>query len=566
MNPGPLDLRDYLSILWARRWTIIAVVATATAVALFYSYQQTPVYTSSAEVVVQPARFDPGQPSAAFELLDMKTEQQVANSVPVTRLATQHLATVGVTPGSMSAAQVEDTETILFTSVSADPAAAQATANAYSRAYLDLRQNEILAQVTAARAPYEARIAEIKDELAQIVDSLPTTEDPAQRLVLTTKYSSLLTERALLVQKLNELIAPEDVQVGEVLRPAKIPGSPSAPRHLRDMALGLIVGLTLGVGVAFFQDHLDDRVRGREELELYSGAPVLAFIPTFSSNDGVAAENGPFPENGAPTGSVTPTILREPTSDAAEAYKGLRVRLLHAATQHHFKSIVITSSLPSEGKTSTTANLGVALAQVGKRVVMLSADLRRPRLQEYFPPNQEAGLIEVLMGKRKPLEALAPTGTEFLRALHAGQRVDSPGPLELLGSDAMTDLLTTLASLADFILIDTPPVLSSSDVAALAPITDGVLFVADPRLAQRSVVEQARHELELIGAPIVGVVVNKYDPRRFRAYGSGYGYYTDGPAQGSAPPASIVQIGRTDVGEAEIKDGEASAGGGESQS
>lgn len=518
MNPAPLDLRDHLSIVKARKWVVLAVVATTTTVALFYAHRQTPVYTSSAVVVVRRATFESVGSSTTLGLLNMSTEAQVASSGAVAQRALRRLADLGVKPGSLSAEQVEDTETLMFTSVSPDPAAAQATANAYANAYLEVRRDEVLNEVEAARQPYLDQIHKIRRERQGIIELLPTVEDLSERALLTARYTSLLSQRAALVARLNELVTPENVQIGSLLRSAELPSSPSGLSQTAVGMIGLTVGLALGIAIAFFADRLDDRVRGPEELELSSGAPVLAYIPRR------APEMGP------------PVTLSEPTSDAAEAYKALRVMLLHTAAQRDIKSVIITSSVEGEGKTATAANLGVAIALAGKRVVILSADLRRPALRSYFPTRQEEGLIEVLTGKRKPMDGLSRvSGVEDLWVLHAGHVVPSPGPLELLGSESMSDLMAKLRSFADFVLIDTPPLLVSRDVSAIAGLTDGVLFVVDPHLAQRATIQQALHELQLVGTSIIGVVVNKYDPRRFRAYGPGYRYqYSyDGREQGA---------------------------------
>lgn len=531
MDPGPLDLRDYLSILWARKWTIIAIAATTTAVALAYSFRQTPLYTATAEVVVLPASFAPTDPSAGSLTLNMLTEQQVANSTTVKQEASDRLAQLDIPPGTMSATQVEGAETLVFTSVSSDPKAAQATAEAQADAYLDLRRNALIDGLNAARAPYESQIRAIDAELVQISNTLKTASGET-RALLDARYSFLLSERESYVTKLNDLVRPEDVQGGRVLRSADLPGSPSSPLHIRDGLVGLIVGLALGIGVALVRDRLDERVRGREELESYAGAAVLGFIPYARRKD-----------------QEPPIALSRPESEAAEAFNALRVRLLHAVNNRPIKSIVVTSSLAGEGKTSVIANLGVVLALAGKRVVMVSADLRRPRLRAYFGGSGlhgqlGPGLTDVLFGRSRPIEALSTTGTKNLSVLDTGSMTNAQSRSELLGSGSMIDLLAKLRDFADIVLIDTPPLLGSSDVVVLAPFTDGALFVVDPRLAHRSHISQSRHELELIGVPVIGVVVNKYEPRRFRAYRSDFPYYGDGHEQGptDASPKMMVAI------------------------
>jgi capsular exopolysaccharide synthesis family protein len=525
MDSGPLQLRDYLSILWARKWTIIAIVVTTIAVALAYSFRQTPVYTSSAEVIVLPVSFDPRVSSAASTAPNMLKEIQVANSALVERRASLHLTELDITRGTMSVEEVDGAETLVFISEASNRRAAQATAQAYADSYLELRRRDLIDELERAREQYESQIDVIDTQLEETALALQTAQGETEAL-LTARYSALLSERSSHLTTLNGLATPENVQAGRVLRPAERPSSPSAPDNTRNGLIALVVGLALGIGAALLRDRLDERIRGREELELRSGAPVLALIPR-----GYSKRN------------EIPITLSRPTSEAAEAFKALQVRLIHAVNHRSAASVIIvTSSLAGEGKTSVIANLGVALATTGKRVVMVSADLRRPRLQTYFRGSDfqmsgGAGLTEVLSGKRRAQDVLSTTGTKNLWVLHTGGKADSTGPLELLGSESMIHLLAELRDFADFILIDTPPLLTSSDVVILASLADGVLFVVDPRLAQGSNIERARRELELIGAPLIGIVVNKHDPRRFRAYGSGHSYHGDGYEQGSGDAA-----------------------------
>jgi capsular exopolysaccharide synthesis family protein len=509
----PLDLRDYLSILWARKGIIVAIAVTTTAVALVYSFAQTPVYTSSAEVLVLKSSFTPSASSETFTALNMTTEQQVANSSKVAERASPRLASLDVAPGTMSVSMIEDTDTLVFTSDSPYPRAAKATAQAYAEAYLQFRRDSFLSELEGARRPFESQIDVLDAQLSDIARDLESAEE-VERELLLLRYSSLQSERVSVMTKLNDLVAPESVDVGQILRSADLPTSRSAPSHTRDGLLGVIVGLALGMGVAFFRERLDEPVRGREELEAQAGAPVLGFIPSAGWERSLRTR-----------GQVT--------EEATEAFRALRVRLLHAKGDRNIKSVAITSSLASEGKTSVTANLAVTLALAGNRVVIVAADLRRPRLQTYFERAGGEGLTEVLTGTRQPQIAITTTDTEDLWVVHTGPEAEPLNPSEFLGSESMSRLLAQVRDFADFVLIDTPPLLTASDVVSLAPLTDGVLFVVDPHLARRSTLEQARHELELIDVPVLGVVVNKHDPSQFRGHGFGYAYYGDGSRQGS---------------------------------
>jgi capsular exopolysaccharide synthesis family protein len=513
MDQAPLELRDFLAILWRHKWTIAAVSIAAVAAALFYSFRTTPLYTSSAEVVVRPARFDLTQPRAATAtgIINMVTEERVANSVPVARRAEEKLKVSGAEIGAVTATLVPDSETLDFTAVSPDPAGAQAAAQAWAKAYLELRRELVLSDLAAARLPLEQQIASIDERLVSIAGELAETQDPAEQAMLEAENATLLQTRSSAEQRLNLLPSAGNIQVGEVLQPAPLPSGPSSPNHLAAVGLAAAVGLSLGVGMAYVWDRLDSRIRGREELEAHSGAPVLALIPP-----------------GSPLEGDLPVTAADPGSELAEAYQALSLRISRVGEGQGGTAVIVTSSLAGEGKTSVVANLGVALAQLGRRVVLVSADLRRPALEQFFPDSQGAGLTEVLYGQRRATQVLMKTPTENLLVLHAGPLLPSTNALELLSSDHMRYTLEELRRLADFVLIDTPPLLGALDGMAVARFADGVLYVADARMASKATVDQARRDLELSGTTTIGVVVNRYDSRNFRPYDHRYTYTADG--------------------------------------
>jgi capsular exopolysaccharide synthesis family protein len=508
MDTAPLELRDYLSLLWRRKWMITAIAAVSVGAALIYSFRQTPVYISSAEVIVRPARFDPNQPRAAFGWLNMTTEKRVANSSQVARLAQEKLRAASITPGQVTATQTEeDSDTLLFTAVAPGPAAAQASAQRWAEAYLELRRDQLLRDLEAAREPFDEQLAAIDRELEEIAIQLASETDEAQRSLMNARYSALLTERSETLRGRSELISPQGVQVGEVLRRAGFPEAPSSPKPLTAGGLALVVGLSLGAGAAYLRDRLDPRLRGRDDLEVHAGAPVIAYIPA-----------------GTPLKDGLPVTASDRASELAESYTALGLRIMRAEHEGRLRTVVITSSLSEEGKTSIAANLGVALAQSGKRVVVVSADLRRPGLQSYFAARNGTGLTDVLRGKGRVSEALTETAVRGLWVLPAGGPLNSASPLELLSSDAMRRALEELRRSHDYVLIDTPPLLASFDVTALAGFADGILFVADARKASRTTVEHAGREFKTTGASLIGVVVNRYDPRTFESYGYRYRY------------------------------------------
>jgi tyrosine-protein kinase len=525
MDRQILDLRDYLSVLWNRKSTIFWIVLLTTAVAVGYSASRTSVYSSSAEVVVLPVSFAPSDSSSSsFVPINMTTETQIAESFPVKEIAVRDLQVDDIEPGTLSVTQVPDAETLLFTSQAPDAIAAKATAQAYADAYLEYRKTNALDELEGARDPYEQQIQQIDDQISEITDELGGADD-AQRVILAGTLSQLNAERISVLTKLNDLIEPENVDVGRVLRAAPFPEAPVSPRPMRDGLVAILVGLALGVGAAFMRDRLEEPVRGRSELETYAGAPVLAFIPS-------AGDWRRFLKGEGSRAMAT-----------ADAFRTLRVRFLHIARQQGASVVVVTSALPGEGKTTVTAELGKALAEVGHRVVIVAADLRKPRMDTHFPPRSDgAGLAQLARGTRRATKTLsANKDVKNLWVLHAGRNLGSIDPSEVLASDQIRSALDELREFADFVIVDTPPLLTSPDVFAVGPITDGALLVVDGHLAQQAAIEQSRRELQLVDVPILGLVVNKHDPNRLRAFGTGYGYYIDRSATSEPAPTSPLR-------------------------
>jgi capsular exopolysaccharide synthesis family protein len=222
-----------------------------------------------------------------------------------------------------------------------------------------------------------------------------------------------------------------------------------------------------------------------------------------------------------------------PTSAAAEAYRAVRANLEFIGRNGDVKVITLTSPALGEGKTTTTADLAVTLAKAGKRVIAVSCDLRKPRLHAFFALSNEVGLVDLLRDTQMSAEAMQRVpGIDKLRVIASGASPHDPA--ELLGSETMIRLLEALRAHADYVLLDTPPVLAVADALLLAPRTDGVIVIADAGTTTRSALGATRQELEQVGAKILGGVLNNLDPKRAKSYpsyvrdyyGYGYGRYT----------------------------------------
>lgn len=490
-----VNLREYLTVLRVRKWWIVLATVLVVGSALAYSFRQTAIYTSRAQVLVESSAVSPDEVAPQ---LNMETERELATSTEVAKLAAEELgedaSEIYALLANLSVDVIPDTELLTFEYASSDPEDAAERAQAFASAYLQSRINRTQEVLEVQR-----------EQIQQLISSTRAQREDTNDEVLQEQLTATLLSYQ---QQLAQLTAPDNFRVGSVTQPAGVPSEPTSPNHLKTAIIGLLAGLPLGAGLAFLRERFDDRLRGRTDLETHAGAAVLAVVPRISSW-----------KNSGDSHVVT---MVEPKSAAAEAYKTLRTSVLFAAAQRGLETLMITSANAQEGKSATTANLGVALAQSGKRVILVSADLRKPRLHRFFRSQNGVGLTNVLAGEKNALEVLNWVGVENLRLLPSGP---VPGnPAELLGSEAMESLLRELQDASDFVLIDAAPVLPVADAMTLTPLVDAVLFVADARSTTRGAIEQARQQLDQVNARVVGTVLNNFDPSKAGYAHQHYGY------------------------------------------
>jgi capsular exopolysaccharide synthesis family protein len=282
------------------------------------------------------------------------------------------------------------------------------------------------------------------------------------------------------------------LQAADLITAPTRPVAAARPPHALHIGIALVLGLALGVSTALARDRLSDRLRGAVDLTRYAKVPLLAALPHVRRGPGHAGSRL--------------VMLRAPSSGGAEAYKYLRVRLLQVLDRQAAKTLLVTSSTSGLGKTTVAANIAVALALADQRVVLVSGDVRRPRLHEFFGVQNSPGLTDVLEGS-VPLEtALASTRVERLRLLTAGSPSDDPAGL--LAGSRMRTVLAELCELADVVVIDSPPVLTVAETVALAELADAVLLVEDAKRSTRGRLVRAVQEMEHIRGRLIGAVFN----------------------------------------------------------
>ena len=289
-----------------------------------------------------------------------------------------------------------------------------------------------------------------------------------------------------------------------VVDAAEVPVDPVRPRRLLNILIGLLGGAFLGIGLTVFLEYLDNRVKTPEEIEQELGLPSLGLIPITPAVPGKA---NPLISDGAPP-------------NFSEAFRALRTNILFSAADGGPRSIVVTSTGPGEGKTMVAGNVAIGLAQTGQRVLLIDADMRRPRAHELFGVPVEPGLSNLLVGASKPSEVVQASGVENLWIMPAGKT--PPNPAELLGSRRYANLTGSLGGHFDCVVIDTPPVMAVTDAVVVAHLASGVLFVIAADATSRQAAQTALDQLEHAQARFLGAVLNRVDVERHSYYYARY--------------------------------------------
>ncbi|MBA2303330.1 MAG: polysaccharide biosynthesis tyrosine autokinase [Acidobacteria bacterium] len=288
-----------------------------------------------------------------------------------------------------------------------------------------------------------------------------------------------------------------------VIDPAEVPRGPISPNVRADMTFAFVAGLVLAVGLAFGFEYLDNRIKTPQELKAHLGIPFLGMVPIVANDK----QPNPLLDNGVP-------------QNFSEAFKSVRTNVLFSSAEEGMRSLVVTSAGPGEGKSLVASNLAMALAQAGQRVLLIDADMRRPRVHEIFGGEQEPGLSNVLAGNSKTSEAIRKSKTTGLWVMPAGHI--PPNPAELLGSRRYTDFMASLGVHFDWVVLDTPPVMVVADSSIVANQSSGVVFVVRADHTSRHAVRAAVEQLEAANAHLLGSVLNSVDLVRNPYYYSAY--------------------------------------------
>jgi capsular exopolysaccharide synthesis family protein len=500
-----IALRDYLEVVWRRKLIIVLAIIVVTATAIAASVTRTKVYEARAEVLLETRVAESIFLEQNPKQTSLQTEIRVLKSAPVAELVRERL---GVAPG-VSAAAIPLTDLFQVSARSTDPESAAVIANAYARAYIDYRRTQAVDDLLAAGGEVRKQIDALQRQIDELSDQINTVarNTPAQQTLLSRR-DTLVSQQSILKQRLDQVQADASLRSGgaQLVTPAVASNIPVEPTPRRDAVLGGMVGLVLGLAIAFLFEHMDDTVKGKEDFDKATpGFPVLGMIPNVASwkrrDDAI----------------VVSTM--DPTSPAAEAYRTLRTSISFLGVDRPMRTLQVTSASAGDGKSTTLANLAVALARAGVKVIVVGCDLRRPRIHEFFGLSNEVGFTSVLVGDVPLSRAIQVVPDESnLRLLASGPL--PPNPSELLSSQRTYEVLVALQAEADIVLLDCPPVLPVTDAAVLSSRVDATLLVASARKTTKRHLSRAVELLRQVGAPLVGAVLNNI------SQGEQYGGYS----------------------------------------
>lgn len=352
-----------------------------------------------------------------------------------------------------------------------------------------------------------------KGDLNTVLLTATITDTSADRsLKIATAVSTQFVKLVAAIET-GQSATASTVRLEVVDGPALNP-NPVEPTVTRDLGLGLLAGLIVGLGLAVLRDVMDTTLRTVEDLQRIAGAPVMGTIYF----DGEAGKN--------------PLIHDDSRQSVrSEAFRQLRTNLQFVNAAAPVRTVVVTSSMSGEGKSTTACNIAISFADAGQKVLLIEGDLRRPRVADYLGIEGSIGLTNVLIGQVAISEVLQSWGSTTLTVLASGSI--PPNPSEMLGSPGMVELLDSLKQSFDLIVIDTPPLLPVTDAAILSTYADGAIVVARHGSTKRVQLAASVTSLRAVDARILGCVLNMVPTKGVDGYGYGYGYYYNDEHPGS---------------------------------
>jgi capsular exopolysaccharide synthesis family protein len=488
-----------LQVVWRRLWVVLAIAALAGGAALALSLSQQKQYSASASLLFRDPALDQKLFGSSFIAPSSDPAREAATNVKLVSLHGIAVRTSRALKGRLSVKEIEDrvdvqsegqADIVSVTFTDPDRDFAPEVANAFANQYIAFRREADRSKVSEAERLVETQL-----------NSLTPTE-------LSTAEGRSLRERS------EQLKVLASLQTGnaELVQPATTPSGPSSPRPLRNTALAIIVGLVLGAGLSMLLDKVDRRLRNPKEAEEIFQRPLLGVIPEVQTKR----------KSGAAAMVLAPRD--------AEAFQMLRANLRYFNVSRDMRSLLITSAASGEGKSTVAWNLSVAAARSGLKTLLIETDLRRPTLGQRFE-SRGFGLSHLLT-RNLPLEEVVEEVDVSTSSDYDHRRVLDvvvsgalpPNPTDLVESQRMREVIHEAEETYDLVVLDTPPTTVVPDAIPLVSAVSGVIAVMRLGSSTTHAAQQLSTQLNLLNAPVLGVVVNYVKDRTSYGYGYGYGY------------------------------------------
>jgi capsular exopolysaccharide synthesis family protein len=522
-----MELRRQISVLRSWFWLIALSVVLAGAAAYLVSINLPKVYEGRVTLIVGQST-QATNPDLNQLLASQRLSQTYAELATTSPLLERVLATNGLAVSvddfrkRVTADAPRDSILVHLAVEDSDPTRAATLANSLA---------EEMIAASPAIAGRDSQVQQFIDEdLAAIQVQIEETQDEIQRLAALPSRSVSDEQRLQALQgrivTLRQTYATmltfssgSGANLLTVVDPGSPPLEPASPRVLLNTAIAAILGLLVALAIVFLLEHLDDTVKSSEDVEEVAGLSTLGMITKMRG------------------GKERSEIYRVATlmshlGPVAEAYRSLRTSIEFAGVDAPVRTLLVTSAIPDEGKTTTAANLGVVFAQAGRRTIVLDADFRKPGVHRMFDLPNDRGLSDLLRSEATSLEDVTQTTEqELLLVITTGPL--PPNPAELLGSHRMRTILSRISGSASLVIIDSPPLQAVTDAVLLSSFTDGTLLVIDAGRTHRGAVRHGREALAQAGARVLGVALNRFKERSGGRYR--YGYYGTYGTQHSRP-------------------------------
>jgi polysaccharide biosynthesis transport protein len=514
-----MELKRYFELIWRWAWLILLGAIVAGGAAFIISKNTTPVYRAQSRLLIDQA---PGSSSgSANEYSQLLVAQRLAQTYveimktqPVLEETINRLDLPFDPNRLMSRITISappDTQILVVSVEDTDPKRAALIADTLGEVFIENNQNRESMRYAELITDWQQRLNVIGDDIEALevqindLNNPVTSEEQARLSRLETQLNEAQLRYTEAFNNLNRLQLDQARESSNVvpIERAREPQIPIRPRTTTNTLLATIAGAMLAVGIVFLIEYLDDTVKDQDQVQEDTNLSTLGAIAQIRSDK---------PEEAL----ITAVRPRDPIS---EAYRVLRTNLSFSAVDVGLSSVLVTSSSPSEGKSTTAANLAVVMAQAGKRVILVDADLRRPTQHKIFSLSNNQGLTTAILDNQTPINYhLQESKIKGLRIMSSGPI--PPNPAELLNSQRMSHVLEELKNEADIVLFDSPPALTVTDAAILATQVDGSLLVVHVGETRRDTFMEAAERMHKTGSPIFGVVLNRLNPAR-----SGYYYY-----------------------------------------